>query len=95
MVLEGRLPQYERWLKEMVEVFDQVWHFEYLNSITMDYDKNFSDSHHFYSSVGTMIAHRITGAADAAIPPDFGILLTKSTIDAQLTKIRTDSAMCR
>lgn len=95
MVLEGKFPEYERWLKEMVEVFGQVWHFEYLNSITVDYDKNFSDSHHFYSSIGTMIAHRITGVADAAIPSDFGVLLTKSTIDEQLAKIRADSAVCR
>lgn len=95
MVLEGKLPQYERWLKEMVEVFGQMWHFEYLNSITLNYDKNFSDSHHFFNPVGTMIAHRITGVADAAIPSDFGMLLTKGTIDEQLAKIRADSAVCR
>ncbi len=95
MVLEGRFPQYERWLREMVGVFGQVWHFEYLNSITLNYDKNFSDSHHFFPPVGTMIAHRLTGMADDNTPVDFGILLTKETIDEQLAKIKADSAVCR
>ncbi|MGB9080752.1 MAG: hypothetical protein WCD00_05595, partial [Desulfuromonadaceae bacterium] len=95
MVLEGKFPQYERWLKEMVGVFGQVWHFEYLNSITLDYSKNFSDSHHFYAPVGTMIAHRITGVEDAKTPSDFGILLTKDNIDEQLAKIKADSVSCR
>ena len=95
MVQEGRFPQYERWLKEMVVVFGQVWHFEYLNTITLDYDKNFSDSHHFYAPIGTMIAHRITGVDDVNTPSDFGILLTSDNIDAQLAKIKADSAVCR
>ena len=95
MVLEGKLPQYERWLKEMVEVFGQVWHFEYLNSITLDYDKNFSDSHHFYAPIGTMIAHILTGVDDVNTPSDFGILLTRDNIDEQLAKIKADSAVCR
>jgi hypothetical protein len=95
MVLEGKFPQYERWLKEMVGVFGQVWHFEYLNSITLDYSKNFSDSHHFYAPIGTMIAHRINGENDINTPSDFGILLTKDNIDEQLVKIKTESVSCR
>lgn len=95
MILEGKLPQYERWLKEMVGVFGQVWHFENLNSVTLDYDNNFSDSHHFYTPVGTMIAHRISGVDDINTPSDFGLLLTKDNIDEHLAKIKADAVLCR
>ena len=88
MVKEGRLPEYERWLREMVEVFGQVWHFEYPHTITRDYEDTFCDAHHFYPWVGTLLAHKVTGDPDSRIPADFGMLLNASNIDERLVQLR-------
>lgn len=95
MVNSGKFPEYEKWLREMIEVFGNVWHFEYLNSITMDSAKNYSDSHHFYTSIGIMIANKITGVSNSSIPNDFGIMLNKKNIDAVLSKIYANTSLCR
>ena len=94
LVRAGRQPEYERWLRQMVEVFGQVWHFEYPHSIARN-QANFCDDHHPYPPVGTLLAHRMTGVPDPGIPADFGMLLTPSTIDAGLASIRAASAACR
>jgi hypothetical protein len=91
MVKENRLPDYERWLREMVEVFGQVWHFEYLHSTARDYENTFSDGHHFYPWVGTFIAHKLTGEPDPGIPSDFGILLDRANIEEWLITLRRDA----
>jgi hypothetical protein len=93
LVQEGLLPAYERWLREMVEVFGQVWHFEYPHSIARNQD-NFCDTNHFYPDVGTMIAHRITGVDDPGIPEDFGMFLTAETLNKGLARIRDASRTC-
>ena len=93
LVRLGRLPEYERWLREMVEVFGQVWHFEYPHSIARN-PVNFCDHSHFYPLVGTLLVHRVTGVPDPGIPEDFGMLLTPSTIDQGLARIRASSAVC-
>jgi hypothetical protein len=94
LVKEGLLPAYERWIRECVEVFGQVWHFEYPHSIARN-QENFCDTNHFYPHVGTLIAQRITGVNDPGIPEDFGMLLTPATIDEGLARIRTASGACR
>jgi hypothetical protein len=94
LVLAGRLPEYERWLRETVEVFGQVWHFEYPHSIARD-PANYWDAHHFFPFVGTLIAHRMTGVSDPRLPQDFGMLLTPATIDTALARIRAASGACR
>jgi hypothetical protein len=91
MVDEGKLPDYKRWLREMVGVYGEVWSFQDLNSVTIDYHKNYSDSHHYYPYVGTMVAHRITGVSDSSIPADFGVLVNRQNIDQYLEKVEADS----
>lgn len=93
LVRAGRLPEYERGLREMVEVFGQVWHFEYPHSIARN-PANYWDAHHFYPPVGTLIAHRMTGVPDPKIPEDFGMLLTPATIDSGLERVRAASVTC-
>jgi hypothetical protein len=91
MVKEGRLPEYERWLRDLVDVFGQVWHFEYAHSIARNYDATFCDAHHFYPWVGTLLAHRVSGDADRRIPADFGMLLNAANVDQRLAALRRDS----
>lgn len=75
---EGLTPYYERWLRDCVEVFGEVYHFMYPNSVTSNLD-NYYDASHFYPYVGTMIAHRLMGIKDPAVPDDFGVKLTPET----------------
>ena len=86
---------YERWLRDMVEIFGEVWHFEYLHSVSRDYKPNFADAHHAYPEVGTMIAKKVTGAYNPATPSDFGMLLNKSNIDEKMIRLKSDIAECQ
>ncbi len=81
MINEGHLKEYERWLKELVEVFGKVTNFMTENSITKDYVHNFVDTNHFYPRIGKMIAHKVLGIPDPSIPKDFGDVLTKENIN--------------
>jgi hypothetical protein len=94
MVEEGKLDDYERWLRDLVEVSGEVHHFEYLNSVTRDRGENFFDGSHYYPEIGKVMAHFIMGSPDVERPPDFGILLNKANIDAQLEVIRKSAEEC-
>lgn len=45
MVEEGKLDDYERRLRDLVDVNGEIYHFEYLNSVTRDNGQNFSTVH--------------------------------------------------
>lgn len=83
LIESGRLSDYQRWLKDVVEVFGEVHHFMYVNSVTTNFS-NYYDGHHFYPHVGSLIAHRIVNNQDPNLPNDFGILITKDNIDFYL-----------
>jgi hypothetical protein len=55
------------------------------------------DSSHFKQNVGDWILDRLFGAAreDNLVPDDFGVLLTRSTIDKTLQKVRADQDVYR
>lgn len=90
----NRLPDYERWLRDLVEVFGGVHHFMDLNSVTRDYGRTFSDCDHVYPATGALIAHRVLGIRDASIPADFGRLVTKRNVDEVIAGIRAQCAEC-
>ncbi len=83
MVDQGLLPYYEQWLRDSVEVFGQVYNFNYPNSITNDLS-NYYDASHVYPEIETIIAHKITAYPDDRIPADFGVLLTRENITPTL-----------
>jgi hypothetical protein len=76
---------YERWLRESVDVFGSVYHFNDINSVTNDLS-NYFDTNHFYPHIGRLVAHRVIEYPDSDIPEDFGKLLTKQNIETYLTK---------
>lgn len=84
---EGLLPYYEKWLRDSVDVFGEVYNFMYPNSVTSNLH-NYYDASHFYPEIGTMIAHRVLECPDENIPADFGVLVTRENIDQHLEKIR-------
>ena len=49
MIQSGRWEDYKRWLHDAVDVFGEVHHFMYLNSVTKNLD-NYMDGHHFSRS---------------------------------------------
>ncbi len=81
MLQEGHIKDYERWLRELVDVFGKVTNFMTINSVTKDYPHNYLDSNHFYPRIGTLIAHKVLGKKDPKIPSDFGDVVTKENID--------------
>lgn len=87
MVQQGLLPYYELWLTDIVSVFGQVYNFDYPNSVTSNIN-NFYDASHVYPEIEAMIAHRIIDQYDAAVPPDFGILLNQDNLSENLQRIR-------
>ncbi len=87
LVQSGNLPDYERWMTQLVEVFGEVYDFMGVNSIT-SYRNNYADLHHFYPYIGTLIADRLTGTENSALPDDFGILVNKESLKSHLEVIR-------
>ncbi|SHG44902.1 hypothetical protein SAMN02745221_00250 [Thermosyntropha lipolytica DSM 11003] len=78
-------PYYQQWLRENVEVFGEVYHFSYPNSVTTSL-ANYYDASHFYPHVGAWIAERLLGREKRGLPDDFGVKLTRDNIDQVLKK---------
>lgn len=84
------LEYYFRWLQELVEVFGEVHHFMYPNSITNDVN-NFFDATHMLPKTGDYIAQYITKHQKFR---DFGITLTKDNIEQFITDYPKYSKIC-
>lgn len=84
-----RINEYERWLKETLEVFGQINHFMTINSITKNLN-NYPDADHAYPNIVSLIAQKISETNSEDIPKDFGILLTKSNIDNFLENLKIE-----
>ncbi|WP_042350675.1 hypothetical protein [Bacillus massiliigorillae] len=86
LVEEGRLSDYDRWLKDVTTVFGEVTNFMYPNSVTNDIT-NYFDGHHFYPPVGTLIAQSLSNDSKANIPADFGVKVTAQNIEEHLAMV--------
>jgi len=95
MVKSNRLPDYERWLRDLVEVFGSFYNFMDLNTVTRDYLRTFSDCDHLNSAAGALLAHRVLGIPDTSLPADFGKLVTQDTIEETIASVREQCADCR
>jgi hypothetical protein len=89
LVESNAFPHYEKWLREVVEVYGEVYHFMDINTVTKD-TSNYFDGHHFYPEVGTLIAHRISGTEDPNLPDDFGKVITSENIDQYLVDLKRE-----
>ncbi len=90
VIEQKRLPEYERWLKETIEVFGEVHHYYYDHSVARDYS-HFIDPTHFSPQIGTMIAHQLMGIEDSSIPDDFGMVLTLDNLDDFMSSFEKES----
>lgn len=77
---------YERWLRENVEVFSKVHHFMYLNPITREENIYFQDSHHTYMATSKCLAQEMLNQKSSC--PKIDIVLTKQNINAKLKELK-------
>jgi hypothetical protein len=88
MIEIGHYSYYENWLRTLVSIYGRVYHFMYINPITVNYYENFSDSNHPYPSTNTLIAKKLMSKSNSDLDTRFGILLTTKNIDEQLKRLR-------
>ena len=86
---EKRINEYERWLKETLEVFTEINHFMTINSITTNLN-NYPDADHAYPNIVSLIAKKLSEKNSDDIPKDFGILLTKENIDNYIEGLKVE-----
>ena len=75
-----QLEEFEKWLKEIIEVFGEVHHFMTINNITTNL-QNYPDDDHLYPNYAKLIANKLTDTKNSDIPKDFGVLLNEKNID--------------
>jgi hypothetical protein len=90
LITSGRYEDYARWLTDIVQAFGGVYNFMYLNSITRN-TANYFDADHYYPTIGTLIAHRISGVRDENIPSDFGVYVTKDNLQQHLAFLKAQA----
>ena len=66
--------EYEKWLKETLEVFGKIHHFDYLNEVTLNEEKYFLDTHHLTTNSTNYIIYNLENMPEKL--NDFGIILT-------------------
>lgn len=86
LIKTGRLPDYERWLRDIVAVFGSVQHFMVIDRLTSD-QGTFVDSHHAYPEKLAPLARIISGRP---LPEDadIGQLIDAGNIEAHLATVR-------
>jgi len=90
----GRWPDYERWMRVMVEAFGSVHDFMGINAITLDLS-NYQDASHFYPPIGTLIARSLTEAQ--APLAGFGQQVTRDNLEQHLRtqKMQIDAVVSK
>jgi len=78
-----KLKEYEEWLKNMINIFGEVYQFMDINSVTTNL-QNYPDDDHYYDNIAKLVANRIANNDNPNIPGDFGILLNRYNIDGYI-----------
>jgi hypothetical protein len=86
LVNSGRLPDYEHWIKDIVETFGAVYNFMIIDKLTKD-QHNFLDAHHLYPEKAAPLVRIISGRP---LPEDNGIgsLITPQNLESHLLEVR-------
>ncbi|HEY3307938.1 MAG TPA: hypothetical protein VGJ93_05750 [Desulfuromonadaceae bacterium] len=86
LVASGRIPDYERWLKDVVDIFGSVYNFMIIDPLTSN-QGNFLDAHHLYPERSAPVARIVSGHPQ---PQDKGIgrLVTTRNISAHIAEVR-------
>lgn len=84
-----RIDEFEKWLKEIIEVFGEVNHFMTINSITTNL-QNYPDDDHYYPHIAKLLANKLSLKENKNIPDDFGIILNQSNIDEYMNIFKNE-----
>jgi hypothetical protein len=86
MVRCGRLPDYERWMRDVIQVFGRVHNFDLIDPFTME-RKNFMDAHHLYPEHTTPLTRVITDRSEPG-DRDLERIVTEQTLDVHIEEVR-------
>lgn len=82
-----RINEFEKWLKELIDVFGTVHHFMTINSVTKNL-QNYPDDDHAYPHIVKMIANKLSDTTNNKIPNDFGKIITKENVDEYIAEFK-------
>ena len=89
----GLWSEFEDWKREIVEI-TPVWDFSGYNSITTepiaDDMQHYWDSSHYRKEVGDLVMNRLFNYQVETVPTDFGVWMTRDTVNTHLSRIRTN-----
>lgn len=87
MMKEISFQDYISFLSALSDITN-YWDFSGYNSITVN-DENYYEYSHYRPHVSALIAGRIFNDSNLSIPSDFGILVTKATLQKHLLDLKT------
>jgi hypothetical protein len=87
MVRYNHIPEYERWIREIVDVYGECYNFYFPSWLTREYMKYFHDPNHFYPFVADMLVDAMYNGKDSEAS-GICIRITKDNIDQKLALIR-------
>ncbi|WP_239613518.1 hypothetical protein [Cohnella mopanensis] len=88
----GLWDEFEEWKREIVAI-TEVWDFSGFNSVTTsppDQFDTYLDQSHYRKQIGNYVFNRTLHINEDSVPEDFGVLLTKDNLEAQLKRIRDE-----
>jgi hypothetical protein len=91
LVRSGRLPDYERWIKDIVDVFGSVYNFAVIDRLTLE-RRNFLDAHHLYPERTAPLA-RIISSRSLPEDRDVGQFITAGTIEFHIAAVREQARL--
>lgn len=83
--LDTNQDQFITFKKELASITD-YYDFSGLNSITTN-NYYYHDTSHYRDRVGDMMMKKMFGYPQVAVPPDFGVLVTRRNVDAHVGKL--------
>ena len=84
---QGHFEAFERWYRDIVEVFGEVYSFQGKTPITTNLDY-FFDTHHYYPNVGEMMIEALENPEEY---PDIVYVVNKENIDEYLKNVKADA----
>ncbi len=84
--LDAGPDELDRFKRALAELTD-FWDFSGFNTVTTN-RYYYYETWHFRTIAGDMVLARISGDRDAAVPEDFGVLVTAQSIDSHLKYLR-------
>jgi hypothetical protein len=81
--------KFASWLTDIVEISGEVWDFSGLNSVTLN-DELYYEESHFTFRVGDLVLKRLFGTDfdKSTLPADFGVRVTRSNLPERVEQLK-------